>query len=101
MSGHYQNALYLGDVSERVRILKNCGQSKSARGTHQLFWGLVFSLRGELPGVGMRYFPLLCIFPGEEACSHPARRTFFRARWGYSQSIQSDQALLGKQLIVM
>lgn len=28
MSGHYQNALYLGDVSERVRILKNCGQSK-------------------------------------------------------------------------
>lgn len=28
MSGHYQGALYLGDVSERVRILKNCGQSK-------------------------------------------------------------------------
>lgn len=28
MSGHYQAALYLGDVSERVRILKNCGQSK-------------------------------------------------------------------------
>ncbi|KFM03458.1 Coatomer subunit alpha, partial [Aptenodytes forsteri] len=28
MSGHYQNALYLGDVAERVRILKNCGQSK-------------------------------------------------------------------------
>ncbi|MBV97347.1 Coatomer subunit alpha, partial [Eschrichtius robustus] len=28
MSGHYQNALYLGDVSERVRILKNCGQRK-------------------------------------------------------------------------
>ncbi|NWR95406.1 COPA protein, partial [Furnarius figulus] len=27
MSGHYQNALYLGDVAERVRILKNCGQS--------------------------------------------------------------------------
>ncbi|KAK2489071.1 hypothetical protein MC885_011901 [Smutsia gigantea] len=27
MSGHYQNALYLGDVSERVRILKNCGQT--------------------------------------------------------------------------
>ncbi|ERE72870.1 coatomer subunit alpha isoform 1 [Cricetulus griseus] len=27
MSGHYQNALYLGDVSERVRILKNCGQN--------------------------------------------------------------------------
>lgn len=29
MSGHYQAALYLGDVSERVRILKNCGQSES------------------------------------------------------------------------
>lgn len=29
MSGHYQGALYLGDVSERVRILKNCGQSES------------------------------------------------------------------------
>lgn len=28
MSGHYQNALYLGDVAERVRILKNCGQSE-------------------------------------------------------------------------
>ncbi|XP_057244480.1 coatomer subunit alpha-like, partial [Malurus melanocephalus] len=29
MSGHYQNALYLGDVAERVRILRNCGQSES------------------------------------------------------------------------
>lgn len=28
MSGQYQAALYLGDVSERVRILKNCGQSE-------------------------------------------------------------------------
>ncbi|ETE60445.1 hypothetical protein L345_13813, partial [Ophiophagus hannah] len=27
MSGHYQNALYLGDIAERVRILKNCGQN--------------------------------------------------------------------------
>ena len=27
-SGHYQNALLLGDVPERVKILKNCGQSK-------------------------------------------------------------------------
>lgn len=31
MSGHYQAALYLGDVSERVRILKNCGQSEFIR----------------------------------------------------------------------
>ncbi|KAL7978383.1 hypothetical protein Chor_014922 [Crotalus horridus] len=30
MSGHYQNALYLGDVAERVRILKNCGQKSLA-----------------------------------------------------------------------
>ncbi|XP_043540168.1 coatomer subunit alpha-like, partial [Chiloscyllium plagiosum] len=30
MSGHYQNALYLGDVLERVRILKNCGQKSLA-----------------------------------------------------------------------
>uniref|UniRef100_A0A8C8UAB5 Coatomer subunit alpha n=1 Tax=Peromyscus maniculatus bairdii TaxID=230844 RepID=A0A8C8UAB5_PERMB len=30
MSDHYQNALYLGDVSERVRILKNCGQKSLA-----------------------------------------------------------------------
>ncbi|XP_077985035.1 coatomer subunit alpha-like isoform X2 [Glandiceps talaboti] len=29
-SGHYQNALYLGDVSERVKILKNCGQKSLA-----------------------------------------------------------------------
>lgn len=28
VSGHFQNALYLGDVNERVKILKNCGQSK-------------------------------------------------------------------------
>lgn len=37
MSGHYQNALYLGDVSERVRILRSCGQSecRSPR-----LWGL-------------------------------------------------------------
>ena len=27
-SGHYQNALLLGDVPERVKILKNCGQSE-------------------------------------------------------------------------
>lgn len=25
-SGHFQNALFLGDVAERVKILKNCGQ---------------------------------------------------------------------------
>lgn len=30
MSGHYQNALYLGDVGERVRILNNCGQKSLA-----------------------------------------------------------------------
>uniref|UniRef100_A0A673MNS2 Coatomer subunit alpha n=1 Tax=Sinocyclocheilus rhinocerous TaxID=307959 RepID=A0A673MNS2_9TELE len=30
MSGHYQGALYLGDISERVRILKNCGQKSLA-----------------------------------------------------------------------
>ena len=27
-SGHYQNALFLGDVGERVKILKGVGQSK-------------------------------------------------------------------------
>ena len=27
-SGQFQNALYLGDVSERVKILKGCGQSE-------------------------------------------------------------------------
>ena len=27
-SGQYQCALYLGDVAERVKILKDCGQSK-------------------------------------------------------------------------
>ena len=26
--GHYQNALLLGDVRERVKILSNCGQSE-------------------------------------------------------------------------
>merc|ERR1711997_980154 len=29
-SGHFQNALYLGDVSERVKILENCGQTSLA-----------------------------------------------------------------------
>lgn len=29
-SSHYQTALYLGDVNERVRILKNCGQRSLA-----------------------------------------------------------------------
>ncbi|XP_076809045.1 coatomer subunit alpha-like [Clavelina lepadiformis] len=29
-SGHYQAALYLGDVSERVKVLKNCGQKSLA-----------------------------------------------------------------------
>eukprot|EP00095_Tigriopus_kingsejongensis_P002882 maker-scaffold52_size450388-snap-gene-3.20 protein:Tk02882 transcript:maker-scaffold52_size450388-snap-gene-3.20-mRNA-1 annotation:"coatomer subunit alpha isoform 11" len=29
-SGHFQNALYLGDVPERVKILKNCGQTSLA-----------------------------------------------------------------------
>ena len=29
-SGHFQNALYLGDVKERVKILQNCGQDSLA-----------------------------------------------------------------------
>ncbi len=29
-SGHYQNALYLGDAAERVRILRGCGQNSLA-----------------------------------------------------------------------
>ncbi|CAH1774502.1 unnamed protein product [Owenia fusiformis] len=29
-SGHFQNALYLGDVNERVKILKGCGQTSLA-----------------------------------------------------------------------
>ena len=29
-SGHFQNALYLGDVRERVKILQNCGQDSLA-----------------------------------------------------------------------
>ncbi|OWK05022.1 COPA [Cervus elaphus hippelaphus] len=37
MSGHYQNALYLGDVSERVRILKNCGQNEEAESLKETF----------------------------------------------------------------
>lgn len=30
VSGQYQNALFLGDVAERVKILKNCGQNSLA-----------------------------------------------------------------------
>jgi len=29
LSGQFQAALLLGDVNERVKILKNCGQRKS------------------------------------------------------------------------
>ncbi|XP_014673558.1 PREDICTED: coatomer subunit alpha-like [Priapulus caudatus] len=29
-SGHFQNALFLGDTAERVKILKNCGQNSLA-----------------------------------------------------------------------
>ena len=29
-SGHFQNALYLGDVKERMKILQNCGQDSLA-----------------------------------------------------------------------
>jgi len=29
-SGHFQNALYLGDINERVKVLNNCGQSSLA-----------------------------------------------------------------------
>lgn len=38
-SGHYQAALYLGDVSERVKILRTCGQTSLAyltAATHSL-----------------------------------------------------------------
>jgi len=41
MSGHYQGALYLGDVSERVRILKNCGQSEY----HHIFIHMIVLMR--------------------------------------------------------
>lgn len=30
-SGHFQTAIYLGDVNERVRILKNVGQRMSQK----------------------------------------------------------------------
>lgn len=40
MSGQYQAALYLGDVSERVRILKNCGQSEYIR--HLIIHSLLY-----------------------------------------------------------
>ena len=30
MSGQYHNALYTGDVEERIKILKSLGQGKSA-----------------------------------------------------------------------
>jgi coatomer protein complex subunit alpha (xenin) len=30
VSGHFQAALYLGDIEERVNILKNCGQKNLA-----------------------------------------------------------------------
>ena len=43
MSGHYQAALYLGDVSERVRILKNCGQSECHQVSHHMS-ALIFSI---------------------------------------------------------
>ena len=29
-SGHFQNALYLGDAKERVKILQTCGQDSLA-----------------------------------------------------------------------
>ena len=34
-SGHFQNALYLGDAKERVKILQNCGQDSLAYLTAQ------------------------------------------------------------------
>ena len=34
MSGQYQTALYLGDVAERVKILRGCGQSEWSRSLH-------------------------------------------------------------------
>merc|ERR1719245_492868 len=34
-SGHFQNALYLGDAKERVKILRNCGQDSLAYLTAQ------------------------------------------------------------------
>ena len=32
MSGHYHNALYTGDVEERVKILKSLGQGNKSPG---------------------------------------------------------------------
>ena len=63
MSGHYQNALYLGDVSERVRILKNCGQSKCPA----LTWGWGAALgstffMASYSCIVVRGFPSLHIF---------------------------------------
>ena len=36
MSGHYHNALYTGDVEERVKILKSLGQGNKSPGAIKL-----------------------------------------------------------------
>lgn len=70
MSGHYQNALYLGDVSERVRILRNCGQSECSRGPlggiQGWCWGCV-QPRGAFLTINL---PLLPRVPGLPHCCH-------------------------------
>ena len=43
-SGHFQNALYLGDVKERMKILQTCGQDSLGMVSHKNvkdFWGQI------------------------------------------------------------
>lgn len=87
MSGHYQNALYLGDVSERVRILKNCGQSKYP----ELTWGggglRKYFLYGKLFMYSGEGISFIAHFSEETTCSYRAQKTSFKAKWRDSQKI--------------
>ena len=79
-SGHFQNALYLGDVQERVKILNGCGQTSLAYLTAQTH-GLTEEAEKIKESVDTEKTPLPSPAPGAKLLQPPAPITQSEQNW--------------------
>ena len=70
-SGHFQNALYLGDVQERVKVLNGCGQNSLGYLT-AMTHGLTEEAEKIKEGVDVEKTPLPSPAPGARLLQPPA-----------------------------